>query len=233
MTDDSPDLAAKGASLSGRVSHRRRAPRFRVPEEIRPLLGPTGVLPGEDPAHFEKLLAAVGAAVKPLDVVDWLYVMDVVRLTIEIQRFHSHRQRRMNTAYYVAMESLLSKLLPVPSKKTSGSANEKEAPGSASDKKAASSADEVKESERLAAGWCNGDKEATERVLQLSKLAGNSIADVASVAFSEQAAVLEHIDNQIERLERRRNSLFQKLELRRVGWVKLMKIAINEIRQGQ
>ena len=50
---------------------------------MRALLGPSWIIKGEDPERYEELLAAVGAAVQPKDLIDWLLVKDIVALTWE------------------------------------------------------------------------------------------------------------------------------------------------------
>ena len=55
-----------------------------LPEEVRVLLGPSWMVEGEDVQLYEDLLAAVGSAVKPVDLVDWLLLKDFVDLTWEI-----------------------------------------------------------------------------------------------------------------------------------------------------
>jgi hypothetical protein len=52
-----------------------------VPAHVRALLGPSWLIEGEDAALYEDLLAQVGAAVQPMDMIDWLLVKDVVALT--------------------------------------------------------------------------------------------------------------------------------------------------------
>ena len=62
---------------------------------VRRLLGPSWIIEGEDPERYEKVLADVGAAARPIDFVDWLLVKDIVDLTSEIQRIHLQRERFM------------------------------------------------------------------------------------------------------------------------------------------
>jgi hypothetical protein len=56
---------------------------------VRPLLGPTWIIAGEDSERYEKILGEVGAAAQPIDFLDWLLVKDIVDLTFEIQRLAS------------------------------------------------------------------------------------------------------------------------------------------------
>ena len=60
-----------------------------VPESVRALLGPSWMIEGEDPERYEELLAQVGAAMQPKDIIDWLLVKDVVELTWQIHRGES------------------------------------------------------------------------------------------------------------------------------------------------
>lgn len=66
-------------------------PLYAVPERVRALLGPSWLIEGEDPRLYEELLARVGAAIQPTDLIDWLLLKDVVALTWEIQRSPSAR----------------------------------------------------------------------------------------------------------------------------------------------
>jgi hypothetical protein len=42
-----------------------------VPEDVRALLGPSWIIEGEDTELYEALLARVGTAVEPADIIDW------------------------------------------------------------------------------------------------------------------------------------------------------------------
>jgi hypothetical protein len=162
--------AASAQPSSDAMIPRRRAalaaasPTVAVPVEIRQLLGPGWVLEGEDPDLFEKLLATVGHAVRPIDIIDWLYVMDLVELTWQIQRSRRYRESLMRSARHSAMAKLLDKLLPAAS-----------AP--------ALSFSRNTPSKRLATEWLSGDKNAIERVGQLFAQAGYLISDVAATRF--------------------------------------------------
>jgi hypothetical protein len=210
--DPPAGAAARERPSSDRAISRDRAPAA-VPVEIRQLLGPGWILEGEDSDVFEKLLATVGHAVRPIDIIDWFYVMDVVELTWQIQRSRRYRESLMRSARHSAMAKLLDKLLPSAS-----------AP--------ALSFSRNTPSKRLATEWLSGDKNAIERVGQLFAQAGYLISDVAARALSDNSAELERIDNQNVRHERRRDSLLLRIESRRTGWAKLVKIVSNEIVEG-
>ena len=45
-----------------------------------PLFGPPQLLEGEDPATYDDLLGRVCAAIKPVDIIDEIFIADVVSL---------------------------------------------------------------------------------------------------------------------------------------------------------
>ena len=51
------------------------------------LFGPPPLLEGEDPSAYDELLARISGAVKPADVLEEIWVSDVVNLTWEIFRW--------------------------------------------------------------------------------------------------------------------------------------------------
>jgi hypothetical protein len=58
-----------------------------VPAHIAELLGPAPLLEGEDPKQYQALLSEIARAVKPIDVMEWLPVKDVVDLTWDTLRY--------------------------------------------------------------------------------------------------------------------------------------------------
>jgi hypothetical protein len=185
-------------------------PKPVVPPEVRPLLGPSWIIEGEDPELYEELLAQVGAAVQPRDLIDWLLLKDVVALTWEIQRTRRHRESLMRTARYEAMKSVLSLLLPRQNIVFPEDEEEWEvAP--------------------LARLWFSGDAAATEVVDHHLAGAGLSEQDVIAQSLSENAREFDRLDQQNERHEYRRDALLQQIERRRAGWAREVKRASEDI----
>jgi hypothetical protein len=179
-----------------------------VPEDVRALLGPSWIIEGEDPELYESLLARVGAAVQPADVIDWLLVMDVVALTWEIHRSRRHRDALVRIARRKAMEKILELILPHES---------------------SFSLSEESKASRVATDWFNGDKKATELVDALLAEAGLSLADVTAQSLSMNAAELDRLDQQNERRENRRDAILLQIERRRAGWAKRVQRASEDV----
>ncbi len=177
-----------------------------VPEEVRALLGPSWIIEGEDPELYEELLAAVGAAVQPKDLIDWLLVNDIVALTWEIQRTRWQRDSLMRMARQGGDEnhSLVGLAQGVR-------------------------ADDVDDANLLALDWFNGDRKATSALDELLAMAGLSAADVTAQSLSTNAREFDRLDAQNQRHENRRDALLQQIERRRSGWAKQVKRASEDI----
>lgn len=199
------------AAISGRSELTTRKPA--VPPEIRPLLGPSWTIEGEDTELYEDLLAQVGAAVKPQDLIDWLLLKDMVALTWEIQRTRRHREGLMRTARHEAMKSILTRLL------------EPEDPVFLMGREP--------KIDKLARLWFSGDETAIEEVDELLAKANLSKADVLARSLSVIGQELDRLDHQNERHENRRDALLQQIERRRSGWSKHVKRASEEIIEAE
>lgn len=80
-----------------------------IPDDIQYLFDRRPLVFGESGALYDALLSRVAAAVSPNDVVDWLYVKDIVDFTWEIERL-----RRIHTATIEnELENSLARLLVV------------------------------------------------------------------------------------------------------------------------
>jgi hypothetical protein len=58
-----------------------------VPAHIVELLGTPPLLKGEDPKQYQALFAELARTVKPADIIEWLWVRDILDLTWDIIRY--------------------------------------------------------------------------------------------------------------------------------------------------
>jgi hypothetical protein len=75
------------------------------------LFGSPQLLQGEDAAAYDELLGRVCAAVKPVDVIDEMFIADVVSLEWEVLRWRRLKSSLMQTRGLEELEQFLSKHL--------------------------------------------------------------------------------------------------------------------------
>src|SRR5262249_47703439 len=72
------------------------------------LLGPPPRLEGEDVAVYEELMARVHRDLKPRDVIEQIWMRDIVDNTIEILRYRRFRTKLLNSLILEAREKALN-----------------------------------------------------------------------------------------------------------------------------
>ena len=77
------------------------APRLR-------LFGPPPLLEGEDAAAYDELLARICAAVKPVDIIDEMFIADVVSLEWEVLRWRRLKSSLIRARGLKALEGFLA-----------------------------------------------------------------------------------------------------------------------------
>jgi len=173
--------------------------------EVRPLLGSSWIIEGEDPQTYERLLAQVGTNIGPRDVIDWLLVFEIVVLTWEIRRARQLSGSVLRLRRCHALGNILRQISPQPDFLPLGDP-----------------------STDLVARWREGQKGAVAEVKSLLSKAGFSLADVDAQTLSENAEEFDRIDARSERCETRRHKLLQEIERRRFGAAKPVIDASNE-----
>ena len=83
------------------------APKVRVRVQRLALFGPPLLLEGEDAAAYDQLLARICAAVKPVDVIDEMFVADVVSLEWEVLRWRRLKWSLIRARANKVLEDLL------------------------------------------------------------------------------------------------------------------------------
>jgi hypothetical protein len=157
---------------------------------VRPLLGPSWIINGEDPELYERLLTEAAKAIGPRDIIDWLLVKDVVAHTWEIQRGRRNRESLMRLRKRHVLQNMLVTVMP---------------------------SDSELDGPFLAERWSQGVKTAVDMVKYFFEEAGLSMADLDAQVLSNHAAEFERIEAQTGRCEDRRDKLLLQIERRRSG----------------
>lgn len=82
------------------------------------LLGEPQLLPGEDAAAYDQFLAHFCEAVKPVDIIEKIFVADVTALEWEVLRWRRLKASLMRTRGLNALEDFLETNLPTNNTRT-------------------------------------------------------------------------------------------------------------------
>jgi hypothetical protein len=167
------------------------------------LFGPPPLLPGENPADFDNLLAQLARDEKPTDTMEHAWVWDIAGFTWEILRY-----RRYVAGLYAVnrVRGLQIVLRPLH-----GDENLPE----------------------LLDRWVQRDPDATEYVATLLRGAGLTMDDVMAQTLSVKISDIERIDGIVMRMEARRNSVFREIERRRARFGAALRKSVGEIEDGE
>ena len=68
----------------------------------------------ESADEFAALLAALQQEIRPTGIIEQIYLHDLAAIVWEIQRMRRYRTEIVNNAFRAALQSLLTRLLPIP-----------------------------------------------------------------------------------------------------------------------
>jgi hypothetical protein len=88
----------------------RKGSAFKAVSEYR-LFGPPLVIEGEDVAAYDELFGRVCAAVKPVDIIDEIYIADVVTLEWEILRLRRLKLSLIKASLHGPLQNFLTEAL--------------------------------------------------------------------------------------------------------------------------
>jgi hypothetical protein len=96
--------------MSRKSESKTEAEAARVPGQVQRLavFGPPLLLEGEDAAAYDELLARVHAAVKPVDIIDEMFIDDVAALEWEVLRWRRLKRTLMQEARLNALKNFLA-----------------------------------------------------------------------------------------------------------------------------
>ena len=98
------------AFMSGKSTSKTEIAALSVPGRAQrlALFGPPPLIEGEDAAAYDELLACVRAAVKPVDIIDEMFIADVVSLEWEVLRCRRLKWRLIRVPGIDALEKFLA-----------------------------------------------------------------------------------------------------------------------------
>ncbi len=182
-----------------RLPQRRASAQNEGGTGFEAIFGPPPVLMGEDPDAFQALLAQVTAAVGPRDILEQIWVRDVVDATWEIMRLRRLRVPLIVAGYGEAWRQIL-------------------APGFGFSR-AAIQADD----------WLSDKKGVREAIaVELDRL-GLSMNDVHARALAHKIDAVERVDRLTANAEHRRRLIFDEIDRHRETLARRLREAAQTI----
>ena len=166
--------------------------------ELDELLGPPPLLPNESRGDYEGLKARIRAKIAPQDVLEEIWLRDILDLQWEVLRMRRLKASLLSTSSVLGLDSLLYRRLPHPEK------------------------------ERIVNAWGRGDKEDIQEIEKFLKHRGLSMDDVDAHSLYKRLDTLERIDRMIAQAEARRNSALREMERSREASARRLRAALSE-----
>jgi hypothetical protein len=163
-----------------------------------PYFGPVPLLPGEDPAGYDGLLARVSTAVKPQDIIEEIWIQEVVALT-----WDAFRLRRARAAWLAAKRGLgiVRALEPLSGRD---------------------------ERDALQAGYARRDTTVIAEMDARLASAGATSDVVTAHTLMSQWELMERIDRMIMTTEMRRDAVLREIERHRTSFAAALRARLRE-----
>ena len=185
-----------------------------IPHHLGFLFDDKPLLPDEDPAQYEALLREFVREIGPKDVVDAMYVKDIVDLIWDAQRLRRWRRLTLRHARFDAAMSLIAPLIEVQ--------------GDGMDLLARPA--EVKyRATHTVVGWMQGRRESISAFEGLLQARGLTSADVMAAAFRVALPEIERIDRMVAAADTRRVGLLREIERKRAALGQQLRAASDEV----
>ena len=164
--------------------------------DLDDLLGPPPVLPNESLVDYEGLKARLRAKIDPQDVLEEIWLRDILDLQWEVLRMRRLKSRLLGNSSPIGLESLLHRRVNYLDK------------------------------DKLVEGWGRGDKESIKEVEAILKSRGLNLDDVDAHSLLKRLEPLESIDRMISQAEARRNNALREIERSREAAARRLRAAL-------
>ena len=173
-----------------------------LPAKVDPL-GPTVLLAGEDQASYDRLSAQITAAVGPEDIIEAMFVRDVIDHVWEVMRLRRLKASYLRSCEWEGVETVLEPLVP------DGQA------------------------ETLARARHRGNPEAVDAVDAVLAKAGLTIDAVTSNTLVKSLDEVERIDRMIDSAESHKNRALRELDRHRAALAERLRRAAEVVQDAE
>jgi hypothetical protein len=227
-----------------------------VPQRLS-LFGPRLLLEGEDAAAYDQLLGRICAAVQPADVIDEIFIIDVVSLEWDILRWRRLKRTLIRARGLEVLKYDLARRVGNPlyseefAEHLAGILDDNvleeqaDSEASAGDKinkalariglnlKQVENDWRAQKMKELAQPYLRHERDAVTQDQELLTDAGESIDTFMAKALAEKIDIIERIDRLTTVAESRRNAALREIERRRAVFGERLRRSVQEIEDGE
>jgi hypothetical protein len=212
----------------------KSAPKSPAPATARTRrvapFGPPPLIQGEDGGAYDKLLARVSAAVKPVDILEEIWVHDVVDLEWEVLRLRRLKVALMTASASKALRRVLDRLLD---EETDDTDDETGDPDEETGDRDEETEDTEWDTSRLAKEWVRRNPDAIKEVDRILASTDLTMDAVRAEMLSENIEHVERIDRMIAMVESRRNAALREVDRHRATLGQELRSTVREIEDGK
>ena len=166
--------------------------------ELNELLGPPPLLPNENLVDYEGLQARLRAKIVPQDVLEEIWLRDILDLQWEVLRMRRLKARLLANSSPSGLESLLHRRV------------------------------NYSDVGKFVDAWGRGNKEDIKEIELLLKSRGLGLDDVDAHSLLKRLEPLESIDRMISQAETRRNNALREIERAREAAARRLRAALSD-----
>jgi hypothetical protein len=196
------------------ISRKTPGPTELAAEVISPsepdFFGPPPLIVGEDPAAYAALWDRVANAVLPKDILEDIWLRDVVDLTWEVFRSRRLKAHLLHAAAHEGIKMVLAPLVWDKEYRAKGSA-----------------------AEELSELWARREENAVKEVNARLAAAGLTMDAVMAQTFAAKLDEVERIDRMIASAEARRNLVLREVERHRETLAATLRRATEEAEDAE
>ena len=192
-----------------------------VPRSISFMFAPAPILEGEDSKAYGELLAGVSSAVKPRDMIEEMWVRDIVDFTWEIFRNRGYKLAALKAEIPKALEEVLAPF--VNGRWRFGAMDVYDADGAL----------EPRPSMELVNGWIRQDPSAIKQVNEVLSEGNLTMKDVEARAATLAIGTIERFERRMSGMEASRNGLLREIERRRDVFAQRLRRATRDAEEGE
>jgi len=170
-----------------------------APTASMAFLAPPPLIEGEDAASYDDLLARISGTLKPADILEEIWVRDVVDLVWDAFRLRRLKAHLLRAAAHEGMAKLIGPLL------------------------------DWDFTDQIARRWAVGDEGAVQTVETTLAAAGLTMDAVMARTLGLKIHEIERIDRMAMAAEARRNAILREIERHRATFARTLRRAVEDV----